>query len=209
MKKIVYKIYDQTINLLRIAGYLFWWIVPFALFLLATYLPKLIWDVNFSDYLDFIKILVWPISALIILFFFKKVIAYLFFSVDGFNFFGAKGEIKNVYDLITEKVNERFKNEKREKERESEVVRLQKELESSSGRADENLSIAEEILSEWKKTIVDNKKLAEENNKLREVLEKRSQAIGNIPSITGASELGTGDKLDDSQPLEPVNKKPI
>ena len=159
MKKVTYKIFEQTKNLLRIIGYLFWWIVPFALFLLATFLPRVIWNISFDDYLEFLKILVWPISALIILFFFKKVIAYLFFSIDGFNFFGAKGEIKNVYDLITEKVNERFENEKREKERESEVLRLQKEIESNSGRADENLETAKEILSEWKKTIEENKKL--------------------------------------------------
>lgn len=209
MEKIAYKIYEQIRNLLRITGYLFWWIVPFSLFLLATFLPRFIWNISFNDYLEFLKILVWPISALIILFFFKKVIAYLFFSIDGFNFFGAKGEIKNVYDLITEKVNERFENEKREKERESEVVRLQKEIESNSGRADENLSTAKEILSEWKKTIADNKKLTEENNQLREALEKRSQAVGNLPFTTGASELGTGDKLDDTQPLEPDNKKTI
>lgn len=209
MENIAYKIYEQTRNLLRITGYLFWWIVPFVLFLLATFLPRVIWNITFNDYLEFLKILVWPVSALIILFFFKKVIAYLFFSMDGFNFFGAKGEIKNVYDLITEKVNERFENEKREKERESEVIRLQKEIESNSGRANENLSTAKEILSEWKKTIADNKKLTEENNQLRESLEKRSQANSNIPFAAGASELGTGDKLDDSQPLEPANKKTL
>jgi len=207
MRKIAYIIYERIRNLLRITGYLFWWVVPFALFLLATFLPKVIWNISFNAYLEFLKILVWPISTLIILFFFKKVIAYLFFSIDGFNFFGAKGQIKNVYDLITEKVNERFENEKREKERESEVVRLQKETETSTGRADENLDTAKEILSEWKKTIADNKKLTEENNQLREAFEKRSRTVGNPPFTIGASELGTGDKLDDSQPLEPTSKK--
>lgn len=203
MEKIAYKIYEQTRSLLRITGYLFWWVVPFALFLLATYLPKFFWNISFSDYLDFIKILVWPISALIILFFFKKVIAYLFFSIDGFNFFGAKGEIKNVYDLITEKVNERFENEKREKERGVEIDRLQKEIDSNSGRADKNLNTAKEIFSELKKTIVDNKKLIEENKQLREMLEKKSQVAGNTPFVVSESELGTGNKIDASQPLEP------
>jgi len=207
MLEIVYKIYEQTINLLRIAGYLFWWIVPFALFLLVTYLPKFIWDISFSDYLEFLKILVWPMSALIILFFFKKVITYLFFSIDGFNFFGAKGELKNAYDLITEKVNEKFENERRDAGRESEVKRLQKEIDANSGRADKNLETAKEIIKEWKGSIKDNRKLLEENKQLKEMLERKNQYSGNIPIILGESELGTGNKVGDSQLVTPPNDK--
>ncbi|MCR4327936.1 MAG: hypothetical protein NUV53_00255 [Patescibacteria group bacterium] len=209
MKKIAFKTYEQIKNLLRITGYLFWWIIPFALFILATYLPKFIWNISFNDYLNFIKILVWPISALIILFFFKKVITYLFFSIDGFNFFGAKGEIKNVYDLITEKVNERFENEKREAARETEVNRLQREIETNSGRADENLKTAKEILAEWKKSNTDNKRLLEENKQLRDAIERKNQYSGNFPPVSGESELGTGNKVDNSQPVAPSNEEKI
>jgi len=207
MEKIVYKIYEQAINLLRIVGYLFWWIVPLALFLLATYLPKFIWEISFSNYLEFLKILVWPMSALIILFFFKKVITYLFFSIDGFNFFGAKGELKNVYDLITEKVNEKLENERKDAGRENEVKRLQKEIDDNSGRADKNFETAREILKEWKGSIKDNKKLLEENKQLKEMLGRKNQYSGNIPVILGESELGTGNKVDDSQPVNPPKDK--
>ncbi len=196
MGKIAYKIFEQVRNLLRITGYLFWWIVPFALFLLATFLPKVIWNISFNDYLEFLKILVWPISALIILFFFKKVIAYLFFSIDGFNFFGAKGEFKNVYDLITEKVDEKFQQEKKQKEYDLEKNELIKEVGNKDG-------VAKRVINLWEKSIEDNERLAEENKQLREIVERKNQYSSNTPIILGESELGTGNKVGDSQPVNP------
>lgn len=207
MKKIWLKIYKQCKNLAHITGNLFWWIAPFAIFLLATFLPKFIWNISFDDYLEFLKILVWPVSALIILFFFKKVITYLFFSIEGFNFFGAKGELKNVYDVITERVEEKFENEKRDKERDGEVKRLQNEISANSGRADKNLETAKEILKAWKESIDDNKKLIEDNKQLREALERKNKYSSNTPFVLGEAELGTGNKINDDSLVTPSKDK--
>ena len=199
MKKIAYKIYEQIKNLLRMTGYLFWWIVPFALFLLATFLPRVIWNISFNDYLEFLKILVWPISALIILFFFKKVITYLFFSIDGFNFFGAKGELKNVYDLITEKVNEKLEEEKRQRQGDTEKQKLLDEVRNKTIQKE----TVEKVIKLWTNSTEENKKLIEENKQLRETLEKRSQIASSISLMVGESELGTGNKIDDNKLSEP------
>jgi len=200
MKKLWSKLYKQCKNLLSIIGSIFWWIVPFALFLLATFLPKFIWSLSFFDYLEFLKILVWPVSTLIILFFFKKVITYLVLSVDSFNLFGAKGELKNVYDLIEEKVDEKFQQEKKQKEFDLEKNKLLKQLGDKDG-------VAREVIKLWQNSIEENKNLLEENKKLKEFLERKNQYSGNTPFSLGESELGTGNKVDDSLPGTPSKDK--
>lgn len=197
------KIADQLKNFLFITGSLFLWVAPFAMFLLAISLPKFIWNLSFSDYLDFLKILVWPVTALIILFFFKKVITYLFFSIDGFNFFGAKGELKNVYDVIAEKVDQRFQVEKKDRESKIEKEELLKQLSNK----DEQKEAVEELIKLWDNSRQTNKKLIEENNQLRELIKKKAQFSGNTPFVSGESEFGVGDKVDNGSPVTPAEDK--
>lgn len=51
---------------------------------------------------------------MIIIFKFKETLTYFVFSFKEFNFFGAKGELKNPMELINEKVEERVENKKLE-----------------------------------------------------------------------------------------------
>lgn len=175
---------------------------PVILFLSILCLFKIAGYLDFDNFVKITEVLIWPITVLILLYFFKRVVTYLFFSLDEFNFFGTKGELKNVRDLIIEKVNEKFENEKRELDTEKKLDRLQKEVNSYSGITDKSLQTAKEIMSEWKKTIEDNKKLIEENNQLRNMLEKESQPVSNLPFSIDNSEIGTGDKLENVQPSE-------
>jgi len=190
IKYFILGVKNQFKNLIILIGRLFWWIVPLALFILAICVPRLIWNLNFKDYLEFIKILIWPFTALVILFFFNKVITYLVFSINEFNFFGAKGELKNVQDLIGEKVKEKFEQEKKDNEYNFKTDKLLKEI----GDKD---NVARDVIKSWKVSIEDNKRLIEENKKLNEALERKGQLIGNRPFILGESELGTGNKLED------------
>lgn len=202
------KIIKEKLNhLFSLLGGLFLWLSPLALFLLVTYLPKILWNPSFNDYLEFLKILVWPYTVLVILFFFKKVVTYLFFSMDEFNFFGAKGNLKNVNEVILEEVNKRFLDKENEEKRRNDMEKLNAEIKSkeseiskAKGTADENLDLAREIMKEWKKSTEQNKKtisdLSAENKKLKEIMS--SLPVSNIPPDSVQNiVLGSGEKVED------------
>jgi len=94
------------------------WTLPFGFFIMLTYAPKFLWNIDFEKYLELLKILVWPATTILLLFFFKRVVTYLFFSMEKFNFFGLSGNLKNVNELILEETEKRYQEEKREKENE-------------------------------------------------------------------------------------------
>ena len=138
---------------------------------------------SLSTIVEMIKILIWPITTLIALFYFRKVVTYLFFSMDEFNFFGAKGTLKNVNDLIIEKVNERFLEEKEERERNMQMEKLssdiearKREVDSANGTAEQNLKLAKDVLSSWNESSKSSKKIIDdllsENKKLKEQISK-------------------------------------
>jgi hypothetical protein len=118
--------------------------------------------------------------------------------MEEFNFFGAKGKLKNVDSLIEEEVEKKLLFEKQEsetKERErkltDEIKKQAKKINLATGNAQENLKIAQEVLEQWKKSSEENNKiiteLYEENRKLKE---DRST----VPFSTdmGSSNIGTG-----------------
>ncbi len=185
---------------------LFIWVSPLGLFLIVTYLPKVLWNPGFDEYLEFLKILVWPYTVLIILFFFKKVVTFMFFSMDEFNFFGAKGSLRNVNEVIVEEVNKRFVEEKKEIERQKDMNHLEKEIKEreseitrARGTAEENLDIAREILSNWKRSSEQSKKsmseLDTENKRLKEMIS------GLPPVILEASSPPSFDGTMTSDPI--------
>lgn len=199
-------IINKLRNLSSLLGGLFLWLSPLALLLISTYVPKILWDPSFKDYLEFLRILVWPYTVLVILFFFKKVVTYLFFSMDEFNFFGAKGDLRNVNEVIIEEVNKRSldkeKEEKRQKDMEKlniEIKSRESEINKAKGTADENLQLAKEVISEWKKSTVQSKKtileLDTENKRLKEI-------ISGLPSII--SEANSTQQIDDSKTSDPI-----
>lgn len=199
-------IINKLKNVFSIFGGLFLWISPLTLFFLVTYLPKILWNPSFTNYIEFLKILVWPYTVLVILFFFKKVVTYLFFSMDEFNFFGAKGNLKNVNEVILEEVNKKFLEKENEEKRKNDMEKLnaeikikESELSKTKGTADENLDLAREIMKEWKKSTEQNKKtilnLDTENKRLKEIVS--SLPTNNSPLDVQNIELGSGEKVED------------
>jgi hypothetical protein len=187
---------------------LFSWLCPLALFLLAIYIPKIFWDLKFQEYIDFLKILIWPYTILIILFFFKKVVTYLFFSMDEFNFFGAKGNLKNVNEVILEEVEKKFLEKENEERRKTDIENLNTEikkkeeaLSNAKGTAEENLKLANEIMAEWKKS---NKKNADDirdleakNLRLKEIISELTTAAPEVNSISNTDDQKTSDPIKD------------
>lgn len=79
------------------------------LFTVLLFIIFLLEDKYFIRFLDLIKIIIWPIILLFSCLFFRKVFTYLFFSLEGFNFFRLNGTLKNIRELIDEKVEEKIK----------------------------------------------------------------------------------------------------
>ncbi|OGG57657.1 hypothetical protein A2765_05970 [Candidatus Kaiserbacteria bacterium RIFCSPHIGHO2_01_FULL_56_24] len=88
---------------------------------------------NLAGLLEILNVIIWPLIVLIALLFFRRVLTFLFFSLDEFNFFGAKGKLKNVKDMIREKADELWQKERQEQEREAERSKNLKELETLKG----------------------------------------------------------------------------
>lgn len=101
------------------------------------------------------SIFIWPVIILIIIFKFKETLTYFVFSFKEFNFFGAKGELKNPMELINEKVEERVENK-----------RLEEKVEKIQDR-DEKIKTLWEILSKKDRLI---KTLSYNNELLRKRL---------------------------------------
>lgn len=209
----------QLKDVCTMCGHLFWWLAPVSILLLALILPAYFFGI---DFIAFVKTTIWPVTILVILFFFKEVFTYLFFSMKEFNFFGIKGTLRNVIDVINERVENKFidgKNEKERgeltntlaeeiKEREVEIAQKDAEIKKTKGDADENLELARDILKEWKDTKTKYQKivakLEEENRRLKEQVS--SFSLVNVPNITPESlvaDLGTGERVEDLTPGNP------
>lgn len=133
-------------------------ITPFVVFLAVSLLFAYVLKADFDKYLELLKILVWPVTLLLALFFFRKVVTYLFFSMNEFNFFGSKGVLKSVTDVIDERVETRFENEKEERKRAKELKEKEKALleaerlkQTHEDSAQDNLRLAREMFENYKK----------------------------------------------------------
>jgi len=160
----------------------------------------------YDQLLGLIGILIWPTIVLSALIFFRKVFTYLFFSMEEFNFFGNKGSLKNIQEVIEERVKIRLEAEQKEKESQLAVNQIADELEKarlsqkdSDEKARVNLGIANEIFEKYKALFDENNKLVKElsvfqrekaervartvalREKIRRIRERRNR-IDNEPS---------------------------
>ncbi len=210
MKKLVKVILNKIKDALSPLSRLSLWLLPIAFFLTITYLPKILWNLSFKDYLEFLKILIWPCTVIVILFFFQKVFTYMFFSMDEFNFFGAKGNLKNVNEIILEEVEKKLLEEKEEGEQKKKMKKLNTQINKTKGTADENLAIARSVMVEWKKSTKQNKDtindLTKENKRLREITSSFSTSPSVSPSGILVPEMGSGEKTTDFKPGTPIIK---
>lgn len=196
--------WNQIKNLSRLLEDWFMWLVPLTLFLIALIIPTYLFKL---DFLRFIEVLIWPFTMLTALFFFKKVFTYMFFSMDEFNFFGLKGHLKNVNEVIIEEVSRKFtekeKEEKRTKDMEElnlEIKNKETEVNKAKGSAEENLSLAREVIKEWKESTRKNAKaiidLGTENKRLSEI-------VSRLPAQY-ISEASSTSVMDDTKTSDPI-----
>lgn len=162
MKEFFQKTWASILGLINLIRIFIVWVFPFLCYIVVVYyIIRRIYGFDLNTFTEILKITVWPATILIALFFFRKVVTYMFFSMNEFNFFGARGELVNVHRFLDDEIDRRLKEEKIISNRElefkaltSEIKQKNGEIELKSGEAQENLSLATKILraySEYKK----------------------------------------------------------
>ena len=120
-------------------------------------------DFKYEELLGLIRVFIWPSVVLLAFMFFKKVFTYLFFSMEEFNFFGNKGTLKDVKDVINERVKRGIEEEKEREERINFINNYKKDLEDASSSKDRAFKLAERVVKQYEK-------LQEKNNILQKQL---------------------------------------
>ncbi len=123
--------------------------------------------------LQTLTIIAWPLVIFLILIFFKEVFAYMFFSMSEFNFFGAKGKLKNVREMIREEANKLKRREDEQKRIESERKEHQKAL---SEIRDEKMTTQQKAQKAERLAEV----LFKENEQLKEIITDQQTQIENL-----------------------------
>jgi septal ring factor EnvC (AmiA/AmiB activator) len=130
------------------------------------------------NFLDLLKIIIWPLTIFVIAFYFRKVVTYLFFSMEEFNFFGAKGKLRSVHELIDTKANqlykERIKRDKidsERKEREARILEITDSKESVSKKNEELIQLA----NQQSEKITELEKMIDEERGTREASVKKAR----------------------------------
>lgn len=104
-----------------------------------------------EDYISILSVIVWPAVVVMALIFFRKVVTFLFFSIEEFNFFGAKGRLKNVQELIAEKASQEVERREREhmaKRRINELEEGLHRLKERTKNKDRLAFLVEELIKE-------------------------------------------------------------
>ena len=74
--------------------------------------------------LPLITVVAWPATVIFGLLIFRRIIAYLFLSMESYNFFGAKGTIRPVHEVIEERAKAILDAEKRDSEYKETITKL-------------------------------------------------------------------------------------
>lgn len=183
------------------------WLLPLSVLLVALILPTWLFKL---DFLRFVEIVIWPFAVLTLLFFFKKIFTYLFFSMESFNFFGAKGSLENVNDIIDREVKNRLEFEKAEQKREkkSKEMRLklqdmERSLQITEKSKSELLEIAKNAVGEWKALSQSSDKTIEamehENQKLKEIISRQSRTAEPV-EVESSSDQSEGESQTSDPP---------
>lgn len=145
---------------------------------------------DFQQFILILQTLIWPVVVLIGLLFFKKVFTYLLFSLEEFNFFGNKGKLKDVRELIEEKVEKIIEEEKSQRKRLEDEENFKKEFakakESRVGfekKAKDNLELAMDIFKKYQELTKSNSELTKELNMLRKLQTEREMRRERIKKI--------------------------
>lgn len=168
---------------------------------------------TFQNYLDLIRVIIWPLISLVGLLFFRKVFTYLFFSINEFNFFGARGRLKNVQQVIREKADALWKLEKQQTQEEEDRAKLQSELNELRDTNTQQGSRNERLYELALKFADNNDKLEKENANLKEQVNALLSQVSAVqsqtlqtPILSDKPDIGTGDQIIDLTPQQPQNE---
>lgn len=144
-------------------------------------------NLTFERFIEIIRIIIWPAIVLLALLFFKKVFTYLFFSMEEFNFFGAKGRLKDISEVIEGRVKMRLDEDKNEKSRAEETKKLNEEFEKIKLSKDsiekqnvEWAELANKIFKKYRKFSNKNSELKKELDSLRKEKLDRENILINL-----------------------------
>lgn len=165
-------------------------ILPYFILLIvagSVLLYIYIGNLAYEEYIQMLQILIWPSIVLMALLFFRKVFTFLFFSMEEFNFFGNKGKLKNVEEVINEKVEERIKRDKEQADIEHKMKGFEKELEKVTQSKDNEVEkskeyreLAVQMAKQYQEMSNVNKELNEELNELRRYKQDRIDRLNAI-----------------------------
>ncbi|MEK7639230.1 MAG: hypothetical protein AAB388_03670 [Patescibacteria group bacterium] len=126
---------------------------------------------SFNQLIELLKVTIWPTIVLLLLLFFKKVFTYLFFSIEEFNFFGAKGKLKNVRSVVMEKAEDMYQSRLEQEKQEKENEKNKNELAMLRASKDNEVENKKKILDLAERILADKEKLVEENNSLKKKID--------------------------------------
>lgn len=166
-----------------------WLIVGVIILLLSKHVLR--YGLTFDQFISFVEVVIWPTVIFTAIVLFKKIFTYLFFSLEEFSFFGAKGKLIDVRTMITNKADEMYQKKLEEEERSIERESLEKELnalksstEKESERTKRALEIAEKALDRNEVLLKDNAELRKIQTQLADQLKMY------IPLNTDSSKRG-------------------
>lgn len=178
---------------------------------------------DFQQLIQLLQTLIWPIIVLLGLLFFKKVFTYLFLSMEEFNFFGNRGKLKDIRDIIEEKVEKRIKEEKEQENRKIESAKFTAELEKvkkSKSNSDKKIEETENLTKKIFKMYQDLSKNHDiALNELNEFRKRQAERDARMAAIReriklrtitendNVNEMNSAPKADKSE--EPKNTQKI
>ncbi len=139
--------------------------VPYVIFvviLLSVFI--FIWKglISYDQFIDLLKILIWPTVVLCSFIFFKKVFTYLFLSMEEFNFFGAKGNLRNIEEVIEERVQMKLEEEEENKRRNLALQELEKNLKEVTLSKDDYQKLVKNVSEQYHEIFNDKEKILKE-----------------------------------------------
>lgn len=156
-------------------------------------MPSPLVDYIVFNTIELLKVIAWPLVIFLALWFFRKVFTYLFFSMDEFNFFGAKGRLDNPIDMIKreakklkEKDDEEQKIMQKYSEYEKTITNLQNSKSEESQKALDNLSFARELIRENQRILRDKARIVAERQAQVDALLSQLAAL-QVQQLPGGS----------------------
>ena len=127
-------------------------------------------------FMALLRVIIWPALLWVIAMYFKEALTYLIISVREFNIFGAKGELRNAYEVIDEKAQRKFEDKVAMEKREIELKDKEAKIEELSQKVSQSIGTAESQRLNAQESIKMAQGLLEENEKLKSKIDALENA---------------------------------